>query len=194
MTHHAPHRPDQLDFPDWASNFYHSPLTFEGIRYDTAEAAFQSAKTTDMLVRQVFGERLVTPGKAKQMGRKLPLREDWERVKDDVMLDVLRAKFAADTLATYLLLHTDDLIEWTMWHDNYWGVCLCGRRDCHGGMNRLGSLLGQVRRELQGKPKLTGREVPYDAVDIHGGRAVPHSDMVAGRDDEDWVRRFAGGY
>jgi ribA/ribD-fused uncharacterized protein len=181
------------DFPSWASNFYHSPLEWQGIRYSDVESAFQSAKTTDKRARLAFAaDKLAAPGKAKQMGRALELRPDWEQVKDDVMLEILRAKFRDPRLAELLKGHGQPLVEWTQWHDNWWGVCLCGRAMCHGGRNRLGSLLMQVRLELRAQVKpLKGSQVPLVALSPDGELMDLHDDMEAGRGDGAWVRMFA---
>ena len=182
------------DFPSWASNFFRSPLEWEGLVYNDVESAFQSAKTTDRQARAAFtADVLDNPGKAKQMGRALTLRPNWERIKDDVMLDILRTKFqSGGRLGHLLMTHTAPLVEWTMWHDNYWGVCLCERTMCHGGRNRLGSLLVQRRAELHGAVEQPGRDVPLVPLTPEGGPIYLHADMAAGRGDEDWVRYFAG--
>ena len=182
------------DFPSWASNFFPSPLEWEGIVYSDVESAFQAAKTTDVGLRQGFAiDRKLGPGKAKQMGRALTLRPNWERIKDDVMLDILRTKFASGGRLGHMLKeHAEPLVEWTMWHDNYWGVCLCGRAACHGGRNRLGSLLVQRRAELYGAAEMAGRDVPLVALTPEGGPLDLHADMEAGRGDEAWIRHFAG--
>jgi ribA/ribD-fused uncharacterized protein len=85
-----------------------------------------------------------TPGLAKKRGRKVALRPDWDEIKDEVMLRLLRRKFKNAGLARLLLATQDaDLIEGNHWGDTYWGVC--------GGIgeNKLGKLLMQVRRELE---------------------------------------------
>lgn len=90
-----------------------------------------------------------TPGQAKRMGRLLPIREDWDRpeIKQDVMLDVLRHKFAPFTKLAGPLVETGGrhLEEGNRHGDDYWGVDL--RKGT--GSNHLGKLLMQVREELQ---------------------------------------------
>ena len=44
-----------------------------------------------------------------------------------------------------------ELIEKNYWHDNFWGVCTCGK--CSTGKNHLGTILIQVREEIQKKSK-----------------------------------------
>mgnify|MGYP003560200375 CR=1 FL=1 len=62
------------------SNFYHSPIIYEGLEYPTVEHAFQAAKTLKMSERESIAA-LPTPGAAKRAGRQVSLRKDWEEVK-----------------------------------------------------------------------------------------------------------------
>jgi ribA/ribD-fused uncharacterized protein len=131
------------------SNFWPATVVLDGLMYPTVEHAYQAAKT------DVFACRLViqaadTPGQAKRLGRRMPLRPDWERVKQDVMASLLRQKFAPGTGLADQLLATgyEGLIEGNSWHDNYWGVCYCPKC-CNRGQNRLGKLLMNIRKELR---------------------------------------------
>ena len=130
------------------SNFYESPITDGTFIFPTVEHYFQAAKT-DTMQDYLAIARAKTPGESKRLGRKVHLRSDWEQVKDQVMLDALRKKFAIPELREKLLATGDaDLIEGTLWHDQYWGVCNCDR--CKGkGINILGKLLTQVREEIK---------------------------------------------
>ena len=91
------------------SNFYESPCEFEGVVYPTVEHAFQAAKTLDQLERQEIAAA-PTPGKAKRMGRKVQLREDWELVKTDVMRECLKSKFNHPILKMQLLATKDAML------------------------------------------------------------------------------------
>ena len=129
------------------SNFYPSPIEYEGIKYPTVEAAFQAAKTPDLHMKTAIATA-EHPGKAKRMGRKVVLREDWEEIKDRVMEDCLRLKFSDPMLRKKLLATEDEeLEEGNWWHDNYWGTCYCSR--CGDvGKNKLGYLLMKIRKEI----------------------------------------------
>lgn len=130
----------------YLSNFSLDPVKYEGIFYKTSENAFQAAKTLDYNERRKFKD--VDPGTAKKMGRKVELRKDWESVKDQVMLEILRIKFSESELKTKLLSTGNrKLVEGNIWHDCTWGVCRCARCG-NKGENRLGILLMQVRSEL----------------------------------------------
>ena len=84
------------------SNFYHAPFTYDGIEYPTNEHFFQAMKTLDQEERKKIAAA-ATPGKAKRMGRQVQLREDWEEIKEAVMLEGLYLKFADEQLADWLL-------------------------------------------------------------------------------------------
>ena len=77
--------------------------------------------------------------------RQNPLRPDWEEIKDEVMLQVLRMKFSQNPEIAKELLATGDaiLIKHTR-NDDYWTDGGDG-----SGKNKLGLLLMQVREELK---------------------------------------------
>jgi hypothetical protein len=85
-----------------------------------------------------------TPQAAAVMGRDrtLPLRPDWEEVKDTVMFDALRHKFSVHQNLAELLISTgnEEIVEDSP-NDFYWGW----GRD-HSGKNMLGKLLMRLRR------------------------------------------------
>ena len=130
------------------SNFYESSIEFEGIKYPTVEHYFQAMKTLNLQERKNIADA-PTPGKAKQFGRSVWLRADWENIKDDVMLTGLRLKFQIPEFRTELLNTGDaQLIEGNFWHDNTWGDCVCNKCSDKPGENRLGKLLMKVREEI----------------------------------------------
>mgnify|MGYP003136930730 CR=1 FL=1 len=125
------------------SNFVAAPINYEGQVYPTVEHAYQAAKTTNLHERfRVY--QALTPGAAKRVGRHVTMRQNWHTIKNDVMLDLLRQKFS-QPMYKRLLLDTGsaELTEGNTWGDTYWGVCE-GK-----GMNKLGLLLMQVRKELR---------------------------------------------
>lgn len=108
----------------------------------TVEHHYQAAKTDD----PIWAARIInanTPGQAKKLGRKAPMRPTWDSEKNVVMLSLLRIKFLWPDLAAALIATGDaTLIEGNHWGDTYWGVCK------GVGENHLGRLLMQVRSEL----------------------------------------------
>lgn len=129
------------------SNFFPATVDYEGITYPTSEHAYQAAKTLDVSERKRIAA-LKSPSQAKTEGRKLKLRDDWERVKFDVMEQVVRIKFATNDDLKRKLLDTSDrhLEEGNDWGDKLWGT-VNGE-----GENRLGKILMKVRAELRDKP------------------------------------------
>jgi len=125
------------------SNFYPVAVEWDGKVYPSTEHAYQAAKTLDEYSRMVI-RQAPTPGQAKKLGRNVVLRPDWEQIKFDVMLGLLRQKFASGSHLAEQLLATGTvkLEESNTWGDRIWGTY-------KGiGQNWLGRLLMQVRAEL----------------------------------------------
>ena len=132
------------------SNFYSVNILYESIDYPTVEHAFVAAKSMDMLFRRRVSQIPVKQaGKAKRMGRKCKLRENWDLMKVSVMKRLLIQKFTHDKFRN-LLLSTgqQELIEGNYWHDNFWGDCYCKKCTSIIGKNMLGKLLMEVRDEV----------------------------------------------
>jgi N-glycosidase YbiA len=128
------------------SNFSRHAVFLKGKRWPTSEHYFQAQKFAGTPHEEAV-RGCKTPSLAADMGRsrKLPLRRDWEAVKERVMLEALRAKFTQHEELKATLLGTGDakLVEHTA-NDSYWGDGGDG-----SGKNRLGLQLMQVRAELQ---------------------------------------------
>lgn len=131
------------------SNFAKLPCEYEGLWYPTSEHAYQAAKTLIYKERKMIAE-LDHPDKAKNEGRRLKMRDDWEAVKDGVMFSVLLDKFTRNKEAFLKLMATGDaeLIEGNTWHDNYWGDCSCERCCKKQGRNKLGQTLMRIRNRF----------------------------------------------
>ena len=132
------------------SNFSRHRIFLKDKYWQTTEHYFQAQKFAGTEHEEKV--RLApTPMKAASMGRsrKRPLRRDWEKVKDEIMLEALRVKFTQREELKKTLLSTDDaiLVEHTA-NDNYWGDGGDG-----SGKNMLGKLLMQVREEIREKGK-----------------------------------------
>lgn len=134
------------------SNFYEAPFVYDGLTYLNNEAAFQGAKLQSDtyqcpktgLTRLDFTQ--MAPNVAKQYGRRVQLREDWESIKIDVMTEIVRQKFRCNPALRHKLLLTKGakLYEGNTWRDLYWGVDARTRK----GQNHLGQILMQVREEF----------------------------------------------
>lgn len=158
----------------WLSNFYFSPVKYEGTWFPYSENAFQAKKSSHLsneeIARYIGVENMVKyqlspdmknlgycyfskikPSEAKKMGRIIPVRPDWETIKVDVMKDIVRLKFTQSSELKARLLATGDeeLIEGNLWHDNFWGNCTCNNCRSIKGTNMLGQILMEVREELK---------------------------------------------
>ncbi|QGH45272.1 hypothetical protein [Bacteriophage Eos] len=131
------------------SNFYESEMEIDQgptkppVVVKTLEHAYQAlkAKTKDECDWVLASP---TPGVAKRRGQKVDAWDNWEELKADIMLELLRIKFFFNENMRQRLLATGTarLVEGNTWGDRYWGVC---RGE---GENTLGMLLMQVRSEL----------------------------------------------
>lgn len=123
------------------SNFYPSPVTYHGFKFSSNEAAFQAMKCPD----KASEFTALSPSDAKREGRRVTLRPDWEKAKEQIMYEICLAKFQQNPSLKIQLLNTGDaeLIEGNDWGDINWGVC-DGQ-----GENRLGKILMRVRNELR---------------------------------------------
>ena len=154
--------PDQIKFyssgeiPFGAfSNFLKKhPIIVNDKEWPSSEHYYQAMKFTDKNVQEAI-RFLKTPREAADTGRRrdLPLREDWEEVKNDVMREAIKAKFTQHTCLKSILLASGnaELIEHTT-NDNYWAD-----NGDSSGKNMLGKLLMELRDEIRKeiKPELT---------------------------------------
>lgn len=126
------------------SNFYSSPIEYEGIVYPTVEHAYQAAKTENKDQREQIA-RAKTPGRAKCLGRGVHIRHNWDSIKLDVMRELVLKKFKVHPNLRKKLLNTGDagLVEGNTWNDQFWGVYK-GK-----GKNWLGRILVETREKIR---------------------------------------------
>ncbi len=122
------------------SNYYEADVTYNGLTFHSNEAAFQAMKN----LKFATAFCALKPNTAKKVGRNVELRKDWEQVKDNIMYEIVKAKFTQNIGLKTKLLSTGNaiLIEGNTWNDKYWGVC------DGEGKNKLGEILMRVREEL----------------------------------------------
>lgn len=130
------------------SNFSKHGVDLDGHYWPTVEHYFQAQKFPGT-EHALLILRAATPRQAKDLGRArtVPLRDDWEQVKDDVMRRAVLRKFETHEAARAVLLGTGDeeLVE-NAPSDYYWG---CGADGT--GQNRLGHILMEVRALLRAR-------------------------------------------
>lgn len=128
------------------SNFSAHGFLLDDLYWATSEHYFQAQKFVGTpYLEQV--RQAKSPKDAANLGRdrSLPLRSDWEAVKDSVMQRAVLCKFQTHAEIRTILLDTgnETLVENSP-IDYYWG---CGRDG--SGQNRLGSILMEVRGILR---------------------------------------------
>lgn len=136
------------DSNSFLSNFY-TPIkiTFEGVEFSSSEAAYQACKTLYMNERIKISK--MKPGESKKYGRRLILRKNWDTIKVLKMTEIIKLKFKDPFLRKKLLETTDYLlIEGNTWHDNFWGDCQCIECKQIKGLNNLGLILMNERRDI----------------------------------------------
>lgn len=136
---------DVLEFKGkfaFLSNFFPATFTWNNIRWNHAEGAYQAAKSGSFTEQILFSQ--MTAVEAKRAGKKVILRPDWERVKYDIMYEIVAAKFNQNPPLLKRLLATGHatLEEGNYWKDRIWGVCPAGSGK---GNNWLGKILMSIR-------------------------------------------------
>lgn len=127
------------------SNFALFPIVIEGLLWPTSEHYYQAQKFFDPLLKEQV-RAAASPFLAAQIGRdpNLPMRDDWDDVRDGFMMIALKAKFSQyDVLRTLLRSTLKSHIYEHTKNDCYWGDC--GDRT---GQNKLGQQLMQIRAEI----------------------------------------------
>ena len=128
------------------SNFYETPVYYNGLTYRSSEVAFQAQKTLDNNTRKKFIN--LNPRHSKRLGKKVELRNNWNKIKTGIMAEIVHAKFTQHPELIEKLLLTSDatLIEGNTWHDNYYGSCVCDKCVNKEGKNHLGKILMEERK------------------------------------------------
>lgn len=114
---------------------------------NNVETLFQAAKTND----HIFIQRTVNsefPSEAKRIGRYVKLREDWEEIKEEVMMELIKKKLEVLPEFKKLLLEIpEDIIiaEFNTWNDCEWGVSSKTLK----GKNKLGKILMELRYKIK---------------------------------------------
>ncbi len=130
------------------SNFSPHGFELDGVWWPTSEHYFQAQK----FARTPFADQIrqaPTPREAAKLGRRrsLPLRPDWEAIKDQVMLAGVLRKFETHADIHAVLLATgEELLVENAPRDYYWG---CGADG--SGQNKLGQVLMNVRAVLRSR-------------------------------------------
>lgn len=142
---------------DLFGNFWQFSRNMEycGIKANNVEALYHAMKFPDE-IRKKFNK--LGPLEAFHLSRRYKnyIRKDWDEIKEDIMLDLLRIKFRKPICSLVLLLTGSKyLVEHNpvKGRDSFWSDDNDG-----SGKNRLGILLMKIRRELFGMALLRSQK------------------------------------
>ena len=167
------------------------PLEINGVAILTSEALYQACRFPHLpdIQKLIIGQRSPMTAKMKSKPHRKETREDWDRVRVNVMRWCLRVKLAQNwSKFGDLLLRTGDrpIVEESR-RDAFWGAKV-REEDLLVGMNVLGRLLMELREELRAEPNrlkevhepnienflLLGNPIPVvTGVDAHHEKALP---------------------
>lgn len=136
------------------SNFYDSPVYYEGLLYRSSECAYQAAK---LLPHYRSALQSVSAATSKKIWKSFGedslydnCAEEWDERKYDIMSSIVFEKFLRNKVLRHKLSSTGDrhLEETNWWKDVCWGV------DINlGGKNWLGIILMNTRYFWENRPK-----------------------------------------
>lgn len=132
--------------PFWVlSNFSPPGFSADGEFWPTVEHYYQAQKFNDLEVRDRI-RCATSPKEARNLGqsRKFSIRNDWDEVKEELMLFALRKKFLSAEARQVLLSTGERMLIESSPFDYFWGSGQDG-----SGQNRLGYLLMKIRSELR---------------------------------------------
>lgn len=159
------------------SNMFPCEITHEGITYQSSEALFQALKLENVKEREQFSK--LNGYEAKQLGRKIKIRNNWNDYRIKAMKIALYNKFTQNVELAKRLVGTNDLIleEGNSHGDVFWGTVK------GVGQNNLGKLLMLLREALKeqyGAKKESTIESnrPTFKVIIAGGRDFEDYNML----------------
>lgn len=130
------------------SNFYETDIFIQNRKYKSLEHAYQAFKSKNFSEHEWI-RNAPTASKAKSFGKKIKVRDNWDDIKYNVMLKLVRLKFKNEELKKMIIeTNEEELVEGNYWHDNIWGNCTCEKCKDIEGKNWLGKILMKVRDEI----------------------------------------------
>ena len=126
---------------DFLSNSFPCSVEIDGLKFNSAEAAFWAQRVKDVNARRKCAR--LNPNKAREKAMNAVPIDDWDELKEDIMKKILKIKFSNPDLKKKLKdTKKLKLLNNTTYRDEYWGIHL-GK-----GKNKLGVLLMELRDEL----------------------------------------------
>ena len=137
----------------------------EYIMFYSVEQAFQYMKTDSKSHREKIGN-CVKAKDARYHGSaraSCPMKENWGDIKEDIMFEILKAKYTQNVVMGEKLMETEDvpIVEIAPWDkEGFWGV-----DDDRQGQNKTGKLHERVRKWLR-KRKGNKETVGYYSAEL----------------------------
>lgn len=125
------------------SNWYSCPFKWNRITWANSEQALMSMKSFDKDYQKKI-RKATNPADAKRLGRAVKLRQDWDQVKFNLMVEILFAKFSQHPDLAEILLETGTQSIHEDCNDPWWA----GGPNYPGGKDMLGRALMLVRKRL----------------------------------------------
>ena len=165
------------------SNFFKCPIIVGDMKFPSSEHYYQWRACTealrDDLAEQVY--KAETPRLAKIIAGQVKQDPKWHQSKYDVMKDVLRAKLRCSQLFRDELIKSGDKLLVEARLDDYWGsgltmsITATTNPKNYPGSNKLGQLLGELRRELKNN-QLQDEETNMEPMDV--AAAASNTDLT----------------
>lgn len=135
------------------SNFYEVFIRYDGLKFDSVEAAYQAQKFHFPLKLRFITPCTAKEAKALSNRHRLNVRANFHEEKLGIMQALVRLKFSNNSFLNNLLRNTGDAVleEGNWWGDKYWGISPKGSGV---GSNHLGKILMELRKELKEKQDL----------------------------------------
>lgn len=123
----------------WLSNMYSCDILWHNLHFKSVEAAYQASKFNLEIAKKFTNYDAKT---AKKESKNYTVRKDWDKMKYNIMAQLVFQKFLVHKELRDKLCWTKEayLEETNYWNDTYWGVCN-GK-----GENNLGKILMDTRK------------------------------------------------
>ena len=145
---------------DFLDPSYYCLAGYDGVIYNSAEAAFLASQYDASYFRSMFRDTALPIWRARDLAKRLQKRRDWTpELSLELMRQITLDKFSRSTNLRSLLLATshERIVAENNWHEQFWGCCICytrpgkyGQKDACmvPGSNHLGKILMSVRDQL----------------------------------------------
>lgn len=140
----------------YLSNFYPTTIITDGVAFSSAEHCYQARKCLHAKADDKYKMVLAAPTalEAKRIADAIPATADWRNVRDQIMKEVVSAKFDQNPVIAAMLLATGDLPLNEATHNDHYGIGVTIlakeiKDKSYRGSNKLGHILVAKRSSLR---------------------------------------------